>query len=367
MQCPKCNSELVENSIICKNCGYSFKNRKWKKYVYFGIPIIVILVTFLFLNNKLKLFENNQKIGDTIGKNYDNIRKKIIKDENDVTIAEIRDNNGLITKINDIHRYQKETCSGMIHYIGVDTEIEFKEDFIPLYTGSYIINIPFKIIDKIDVEEKKIRDMTNFCKYTVLLCDKTIIYGEISDCWIPIYLLSTFDKYIGTSEIGNFEIFANKVTNIKFIHKNQTLKLDLDPVVNNSLSLFLSNGNSLLVTSTRFVKKITNKNGCYTGKDYISDITIETEGGSKFNIPWQKIFSIEFIKEGGTHLYYFNDNIKVLLKNNSSYIGKVENEIIGIEGITSLGNYKLNILIPFQQLLIGTSAIKPVKLLFASQ
>lgn len=71
MICPKCNTELSENSVACFHCGYHFKRRNKWKYIYISLPIIIILVAlFIFLNHHFKLNAIIQEIPEkeTAGK-----------------------------------------------------------------------------------------------------------------------------------------------------------------------------------------------------------------------------------------------------------------------------------------------------------
>jgi pimeloyl-ACP methyl ester carboxylesterase len=67
MICPKCNTELPVNSVACFHCGYHFKKKNKRKYIYISLPIIIILLAlYYFLNHQFKLYAIIQEIPEKV-------------------------------------------------------------------------------------------------------------------------------------------------------------------------------------------------------------------------------------------------------------------------------------------------------------
>lgn len=67
MICPKCNTELPENSVACSHCGYALKRKKKRKYILISLPIIMILLAlYFFINHQSRLYAIIQEIPEKV-------------------------------------------------------------------------------------------------------------------------------------------------------------------------------------------------------------------------------------------------------------------------------------------------------------
>lgn len=135
MICPKCKTELPENSIACFHCGHSFKKRNYKKFIIIGLPIIIVLVaSYFFINHQLKLSEINQKLEEAIGKDagYTETIIKIEKDASSITYQELFDlcdksidgRTELIVELRGLYpSIESETKNKLIDFLNYENEL----------------------------------------------------------------------------------------------------------------------------------------------------------------------------------------------------------------------------------------------------
>ena len=135
MICPKCKTELPENSVACFQCGHSFKKRNWYKYLFIGIPVIIILIAaYFFINHQLKLSEINQKLEEAIGKDagYTETIIKVEKDASSITYQELFDlcdksiegRTELIVELRGLYpSIESETKNKLIDFLNYENEL----------------------------------------------------------------------------------------------------------------------------------------------------------------------------------------------------------------------------------------------------
>ncbi len=242
--------------------------------------------------------------------------------------AEITDETGVRTIVTNFKCHRHDSCKGLMYYLRVATETDFYNDFILLNTGEYEVQVPFEIVKRVTAQERT--DSTETWKksyiYTVLLSDGIEIRGE------PIKM----SEFTGSTDLGEFRISTGGVKEIVFIHK-PSLIFNATSFGKNSATLVLSDGSQLRLNGTAFVNEKKNKNGCYIDEEeFLYSMKLKV-GVSEHDIGWEKISSILFNSSR-----YF----KLVAKTGSEIIGTAEN-VVGVEGIATIGNFKLRVTVPF--------------------
>ncbi|NIM15174.1 MAG: hypothetical protein GTO45_24685 [Candidatus Aminicenantes bacterium] len=263
-------------------------------------------------------------------------KKKKLSQEKRKTAYEVNvdltDSNGMKTKVSNLKAYMKDSCKGMMYYLGVATKTEFSWDFIPIDTGDYIVNVPFEIIQKIKVEKKKDPKKTwriNYI-YNLFLSDGSVIKGETK----------RITEFKGDTDLGKFSVSKANVKEILFNH-TPALNFNAELKGKKNAVLELSDKSQLSLEGASFVKDVKNRNGCFLRETFPNEMIFDT-GASQYTIVWDKIASIVFQKLEKS----YEKKFKLISKNGNEYLGTAR-ELTGIQGAAVIGGFKLRLTIPF--------------------
>jgi hypothetical protein len=242
--------------------------------------------------------------------------------------AEITNPTGSKTIVSNLKSHREDSCEKFMYYLGVATKTDFYNDFMLLNTGEYEVRVPFEIIKRFTAQEKTDPKATWRKSYicTVLLSDGTEIRGE------PIKMAD----FTGSTDWGGLKIFFGGFKEIAFT-REPSLSYNATSCGKNSATLVLSDGSQLLLNKVAFVNEEQNKNGCYIGEEECLYSMKLKVGESEYDIAWGKILSIVFSG---------SEKFKLVAKTGSELEGTAHN-IIGVEGIATIGNFKLRVIVPF--------------------
>jgi len=135
MICPKCNTKSPDNSIACYHCGHSFKKKNWRKYLFVGLPIIVVIIAAYFIIiHQVKLSEINKKLEEAIGKDagYTETIIKVEKDASSITYQELFDlcdksidqRTNLIVELRGLYSsIENETKNKLLEFLNYENEL----------------------------------------------------------------------------------------------------------------------------------------------------------------------------------------------------------------------------------------------------
>jgi len=245
--------------------------------------------------------------------------------------ALLTDRRGLQTKVTDLKAHIHDSCGSVYYYIDASIETDFDWDFIRFFTGEYEIDVPFEIIQKVEV---KYGDYSNEKRDSIILADGTVIQGRDG---------ATGDELgtmlMGETDLGKFQIAFEDISEMTPLYEPSSSFIAIPSGTNNAI-LSLQDGTELKLENATFYRLEKNKNGCYLGNQtYTNSVIFETTGGSNYELTWEKMGSISFVREAW-------DQFNLVTPSGSEYSGRVP-DVVGIEGTASLGNYILKVRVPF--------------------
>ena len=261
-----------------------------------------------------------------------------VLDETFAANVEFTDINEVKTSITDFKTHLHENCESALTYIGVPTKTDFSWEILFVSTSNYRVHIPFDIIQQVT--------KTGEADYTILLSDKTVIEGKL----VGVTHLGR-TSFEGEADLGSFSTSLNTVKELLFRHEPMT-SFEAVPQNENVATLTLSDDTQIQLKGIGFVEQTENKNGCYIGATYKSTIPFTT-GSVKYDISLDKLAGIEFMHDMEAKdanliaLGVKKVNFKVISKATKEYVGSTDKLIMGIGGVTQIGNFELEVIVPF--------------------
>ena len=236
----------------------------------------------------------------------------------------ITDKKGITTTVTDIKLHLMSDCKFMIIYQGVPTKTEVTWDVLPIFTGDYLVKIPFSIIQQLVGQ-------------SVTLGDGTVLTGKPLT---PINYTKG-STIVGDADLGTFTISLDDMVRMSFVNKPDVTFHATPTGGSRSGTLILADNSQLPLTDLRLVTEGRNKNGCFTGEEYPPLMKFKT-GESVYDLSWDKIAEIRWT---GSNLVGF-DLVASSGKIYTGHATNLEGETAGIQGIASINDYQLAVTIP---------------------
>lgn len=242
--------------------------------------------------------------------------------------AQIVDRQGTTTVIDRLQIRRLDRCGTYGHWQGIPTETVTYYDSIPIDTGAYIIWIPLSIARSITNLESK---STLRPRYTIRLSDDTTVSGEVDASQLDL---------VAESELGKTELSFQLIKEIKATKE----PLAIYEFKRNGLpaKLIMPDGTEIPIGGVALTDQQWNKNGCYTGQVYPESFLIQI-GAAEQNVDLGKLAAIWLADPSSPGIPTF----KMLTKTGKEYEGSIKGQI-GIEGITSIGKFKVRTVVPLR-------------------
>jgi len=246
----------------------------------------------------------------------------------------LTDRSGAQTKVTSLKVHVHDSCKGFIYYVSVPTETDFDWEFIRFFTGEYEVDIPFEIIQKVEV---KVGDFLDDKRDSIMLADGTVIQGkEIMEAWGDIDTMLT-----GETDLGTLQIAFEDISEMTPLYEPKSTYIASADGTERAI-LSLQDGTELKLENAAFYRQARNENGCYVGNQiYETSMMFETTGGSIYDLTWEKIDSISFRDD-----LSYTDEFDLITPSGSTYSGKAKN-IVGFEGTVAFGSYTLTVRVRF--------------------
>ncbi len=243
--------------------------------------------------------------------------------------AVITDQKGVKSSVSGLRAHRTDNCKGFTYYLGTatETDTDFDSIFLAVDDGQYQLQIPLDIIKSVTPRQTDTKNTSSRMseQWSVLLSDGTTLLGK------PIIFLD----FKGQTELGDFTIPLANVAQLSFPSPKTSHHAKANG--NRSVTLYATETDQMSLTGANFIYEDKNRNGCFEGFEYKDNIEFVTEGGTKYQVTWDKIHELRF----ATH----SASIQLVAPSGTEYTGQVN--ALGVEGVKRIGAFDLHIVVPF--------------------
>lgn len=255
--------------------------------------------------------------------------------------AVITDIKGMKTPVTGIRAHRHDSCGHHFYYGGIAREVDTDWDsiFLSVDDDRYRVEIPLDIIRSLELEQspEKTTSSQTSQQWAVVLSDGTTLVGKPT----------TFVDFKAKAELGDYSIPWEGVSRIVFSSPKTTHQIKANGA--RALTLYLTESEKRTLTEATFIRISRNKNFCFVGFGYDSNVLFKTDGGAKYDITLDKIRELRFVPEAHERAIQWGDetpeSIQLVSPSGTEYSGHLD--ALGVEGISHVGAFDLLVIVPF--------------------